>query len=346
MTTDTQTHAATTANPRGGLLATARERAKNLPISELGMLPVLVIVIIVGSVLNSNFMTHDNILTILQQSSEVSLVVIAETMILITKKFDLSLESTVGFAPMLAAWFVLPAAAGGQGVGLNPWLALLIMFAVGAAIGWLNGLLVVRLRLNAFIVTLAILILLRGATLGVANGRTLSGLPAPLTYLGANSFVGVPISVWIAIVMFIVTGVFLRYHRIGRALYAIGGSADAARAAGIRVNRIVWGTFVVGGLLAALAGLLFMGRLESVTATQGQNLMYTAIAAAVIGGVSLNGGRGSMIGAAAGVLLLGVISNLLTLSQISSFWIDASYGAIILAALLLQRLSGADSNND
>jgi len=342
----TETHAAAPTAARRRPVVIARERAQRLPIRELGMLPVLVIVFVVGAAMNSNFLTRDNILTIMQQSSEVSLVVIGEAMILITKKFDLSLESTVGFAPMLAAWFVLPAAAGGQGVGLNPWLALLIMFAVGAAIGWFNGLLVVRLRLNAFIVTLAMLILLRGATLGVANGRTLAGLPTPLTYLGATSISGVPISVWIAIVTFIVTGVFLRYHRIGRALYAIGGNADAARAAGVRVNRIVWGIFVVGGLLAALAGLLFMGRLESVTATQGQNLMYTAIAAAVIGGVSLNGGRGSMIGAATGVLLLGVISNLLTLSQISSFWIDASYGAIILAALLLQRLSGADANND
>ncbi len=151
---------------------------------------------------------------------------------------------------------------------------------------------------------------------------------------------GVPVSIWVAGLLYLFFGLFLRYHRLGRALYAIGGSAEAARAAGIRVERITWGVFVVGGLLAAVAGLMLTGRIASVVASQGQNMIFYVFAAAVIGGISLNGGRGRLVGALTGVLLLGILQNVLTLSQIAAFWIDAAYGAIILVALILARVTG------
>ena len=135
-------------------------------------------------------------------------------------------------------------------------------------------------------------------------------------------------------------GLFLRYHRIGRAIYAIGGNAEAARAAGIRVERVTWGIYVVGGLLAALAGLMLTGRIASVVSSQGQNMIFYVFAAAVIGGISLNGGRGRLLGALTGVLLLGILQNVLTLAEIAAFWIDAAYGAIILVALILARVTG------
>lgn len=309
---------------------------------QLGMIPALVVVVVIGSVLNSAFLTTGNLLNVAQQSSELAILVLAETLILLTGKFDLSLESTIGFAPMLAAWLVLPAAIGGTGA-LPTVAGLVVLFAVGAAIGLVNGFMVIRLGLNAFIVTLAVLILLRGATLGVADGRTLANLPPAFTYLGSTAFIGLPFTVWIAAVLFLGVHLVLRYHRHGRALYAVGGNPVAARAAGIRVQRTVLAVYVVGGLLAALAGLLLIGRLGAVTAGQGQNMIFTVFAAAVIGGISLNGGRGSILGALLGVLLLGTISNILTLSQISTFWIDAANGAIILAALLIQRATGETS---
>ena len=135
----------------------------------------------------------------------------------------------------------------------------------------------------------------------------------------------------------------MRYHRYGRAIYAIGGNVHAARAAGIRVERVSWAVFVIASLLAALAGLLLSGRLGAVTAQQGSNLIFTTFAASVIGGISLNGGKGSLAGALAGVLLLGIVTNILTLSQIASFWIDATFGAIILIAQSLTRLTGGEA---
>jgi ribose/xylose/arabinose/galactoside ABC-type transport system permease subunit len=304
----------------------------------------MVLLIAIGALTNPAFLLPANLLTILQQSSILALLVLAESLVLIGGKFDLSLESTVGLAPMIGGWLMSAAAMGGSGLMLGAWAGIAATLLVGLVIGLANGFLIVRLKLNAFIVTLSMLILLRGITLGLTSGSTLYDLPGAFTYLGSAVWLGIPSSVWMCVILYAVVGILMRYHRAGRAIYAIGGNAEAARAAGIRVERVTWMVFVVASLLAALAGLLLSGRLGSVTAQQGSNLIFTTFAAAVIGGISLNGGKGSLLGALTGVLLLGIVTNILMLSQIASFWIDATYGAIILIAQTLVRLtSGSDS---
>lgn len=313
-----------------------------LKVSSIALIPALVLLLIIGSFANDAFLLPANLLTILQQSSILALLVLAESLVLITGKFDLSLESTVGLAPMIGGWLVTSAAIGGSGWMVNPYLAIAATLALGLLIGAFNGFLIVKLGLNAFIVTLSMLILLRGITLGLASGKTLYDLPDELTYLGSAVWLGVPASIWICGILFAVGAFLLRYHRFGRAIYAIGGNAEAARAAGIRVERVTWIVFIVASLLAALAGLLLCGRLGAITAQQGSNMIFTTFAAAVIGGISLNGGKGSIGGALLGVLLLGIVTNILTLSQIASFWIDATFGAIILIAQSLVRLTGGE----
>jgi simple sugar transport system permease protein len=308
---------------------------------ELTLIPVIVLVIVIGAFASDAFLTVDNFLNILQQSSELSVVVIAETLILLTGKFDLSLESVVGLAPMLGAWLITKdVEIGGSGVGLAWWLAIPVVLLTGAIVGAINGFLIVRLRLNAFIVTLAMLILLRGVQLGTTSGKTLFDLPAGYLYLGSGKWLGVPVSIWIAAILYILFGLLLRYHRLGRALYAIGGNPQAARVAGVRVDRVLWGTFIVAGMLAALAGLMLTGRIASVVPSQGQNMIFYVFAAAVIGGISLDGGKGRLVGALTGVLLLGILQNVLTLAEIPAFWIDAVYGAIILIALVVSWATG------
>jgi simple sugar transport system permease protein len=306
---------------------------------DLALLPVLVIAVIVGAISSPIFLTENNLLNVLQQSSELSVVVVGLSVILIAGKFDLSLESTFGLAPMVAAWLIAGESLGGSGVGLNPYLAIVVVVAIGAIVGTVNAMLVVKLGLNAFIVTLAMLILLRGLTLGITSGSTLYNFPEPFTYLGTAEWVGIPVAVIFAGLVFLGAGLFLRYHRVGRAIYAIGGNPEAATAAGIRVDRVLIGVFIVGGILAAIAGLMLTGRIASATANQGQNLIFTAFAAAVIGGISLDGGRGRILGALTGVLLLAVLSNILTLNEVASFWIDACYGAIIVVALIITRFT-------
>lgn len=306
---------------------------------ELALVPALIALVVLGAVVNDTFLSRDNLISVLSASAALALIVLAESLILITGRFDLSLESTVGIAPALGALLVIPAASAGFGTELPTFAGLLAIPLVGAVIGAFNGFLVVKLKLNAFIVTLAMLIVLRGLLVGSTEGKTLFDMPDAFFALATTTFLTVPVSVWLAAAAFAVAGFVLRYHRLGRALYAVGGNADAARAAGIRVDRVVWSVYVIGGVLAALSGLALTGYVGAINANQGQNMIFTVFAAAVIGGISLDGGKGSMLGAVTGVLLLGVVQNLLTLAQVPSFWIQAIYGGIILVALMLARLT-------
>ncbi|WP_433605260.1 ABC transporter permease [Dactylosporangium sp. CA-139114] len=314
---------------------------------DVALVPAIIVVAIVGFVVNPVFLSSDNIINVLQSMSEISIVVLAETIVLITGKMDLSLESTFGLAPGVAAWLVVdPAVTHGLGVHvLPPALAMPVVLVIGALVGAFNGLLIVRFGLNGFIVTLGMLIVLRGLLTGISGGKTFFALPESMTYLGSTVWLGVPASVWVSLSLFAIGIVVLGYTRPGRALYAIGGNADAARAAGIRTDRILWLTLIVAGALAALAGLLISGRLAAVPAAQGSGAIFQVFAAAVIGGVSLNGGKGTLFGAFTGVLLLFLILNVLTLAGVPAQWTNFFNGAVILVALVVSRLTGGKAQN-
>ena len=317
-------------------------------IREAALLPVLVVLLVVGAVLNSHFLTVSNITGIGEQVAALGVVVVGEALILLIGGMDLSLESTYGLAPMLAAWLVVPVAAFGNGTLLNPYLGILLVLAVGAAVGLVNGLLIVKGRLNGFIVTLGMTILLAGIQNGIVKGQSPFNWPSAFGYLGAANIGVVPVSLIIAAAIFLVTGLFLRYHRLGRAIYAVGGNRPAARAAGIKVDRVRIGVYVAGSVLAAVGGLMEAGRVSSVASTQGygEGIIFTVFAAAVIGGVSLRGGRGNMVGAASGVILLGLVQNLLDLENAPNYWIDAIDGGVILFALILARIIGGEAAAD
>lgn len=312
---------------------------------EFALVPALVVLIVLGAVLNDSFLTKNNIISILGASAALALVVLAESLILITGKIDLSLESTVGIAPGIGALLVIPAASAGFGTKWPAFLGIIAIFVVGAIIGAVNGFLTVKLKLNAFIVSLAMLIVLRGLLTGATKGKTLFDMPDSFFTIATTTVLQVPLSVWLAAVAFGIAGFVLRYHRLGRALYAIGGNPEAARAAGIRVERVTWAVYVIGGVLAAAAGLCLTGYVGAINANQGQNMIFTVMAAAVIGGIAMDGGKGTMTGALTGVLLLGVVDNLLTLAQVASFWKQAIYGAIILLALIISRVTSGKSQN-
>jgi simple sugar transport system permease protein len=309
---------------------------------ELTLVPVIVLVMIGGAFVNPVFFTSSNLIDVAQGGAALGLVVVAESLILLTGKFDISLQGTFGLAPLLGAWLIAPKASSGLGTEWSPLIGLLVVLLVGVAVGVFNGFLVIKANFNAFIFTLAMSILLTGLQLGWLGGQTVYHLPAAYIYLGSENWLGIPVSIWVTGIVFLLAGLFLRYHRVGRAMYAIGGNLEAARAAGIKVDRIRIGVFMAASILAAMAGLMQAGRVTAVTAGQGSNLIFGVFAAAVIGGVSLDGGRGRMAGALTGVILLALVTNILTLSNISSTWIDAVDGAIILIALGVAKLIGTD----
>src|ERR1039457_3327723 len=320
-------------------------------IREAALLPVLVVLIVIGAFVNSAFLTVSNISGIGEQIAALGVTVVGESLILLIGGMDLSLEGTYGLAPMVAAWLMVPVAEDGSGGRARPHPAVLVALpgggrlAVGAAIGVMNGLLIVKGRLNGFIVTLGMTIVLAGLQLGIVHGNTLFNLPSAFVYLGSASIGAVPVSFVVAVIIFVGVGVFLRYHRTGRAIYAVGGNLAAARAAGIKVDRIRIGVYVAGSILAAIGGLMEAGRVSAVTGQQGyqEGIIFSVFAAAVIGGVSLRGGRGNMVGAASGVILLGLVQNILDLANAPNYWIEAVTGGVILVALILARLIGGEA---
>jgi len=312
---------------------------------DLALIPAIIAIAIVGQIVNPVFLHPDNVLNVLQTMSEIAILVLAETLVLIAGKMDLSLESTFGLAPGIAAWLtVQPGVTHGLGVLPGGW-AIPVTLLVGALVGALNGLLIVRFKLNGFIVTLGMLIVIRGLLTGISGGQTFFGLPDSMMYLSNTNWLGLPASIWVCFLAFAIAIVVLGFTRTGRALYAIGGNVDAARAAGIRTDRVLWSALIAASTLAALGGLLLSGRLASVAAAQGNGDIFKVFAAAVIGGISLNGGKGSMFGAFTGVLLLFMIENVLTLAGVPAQWISAFNGAIILIALMISRITSGKAQD-
>ncbi|MEV1241684.1 ABC transporter permease [Nonomuraea sp. NPDC049750] len=318
----------------------ARPQVRFARLRDFALIPAIIVIAVVGQIVNPIFLQGDNLINILQTMSEISLLVLAQTIVLVAGKMDLSLESTFGLAPGVAAWLTV-AAGSGAGLGLVPgaW-SIPITLAVGVLIGMINALLIVRFGLHGFIVTLGMLIVLRGLLTGISGGQTFFNLPSSMLYLGSAMWLGVPASIWLCLLLFAAGIVLLGFTKYGRALYAIGGNVDAAKAAGIRTDRVLWTALVGASLLAALGGLLMSGHLASVAAAQGDGAIFTVFAAAVIGGVGLNGGKGTMFGAFTGILLLYMIQNVLTLAGVPAQWIQALNGVIIIVALVLSRLTG------
>jgi rhamnose transport system permease protein len=254
--------------------------------------------------------------------------------VIVTRNVDLSVGSVLGLSAFLA----------GDLLSSNPGLALPLVFALGialgAACGLLNGVLVTWGRVPALVVTLGTLYAFRGIAFVWTDGRQVNAetLPDAFLNLGTDSVLGVPFLVLIALVVVLAVGQWLRDYRAGRELYAIGSNPEGARLAGVRSDRRVLTAFVLAGALAGLGGVLFTARFGTVDATAGTGYELTVIAAAVVGGVAIFGGTGSVHGAALGALLLGTITSSLIVLRVEAFWQQAAIGALLLVAIALDRL--------
>ncbi|MEE1840399.1 ABC transporter permease [Streptomyces sp. NPDC007076] len=323
------------------------DRLKLIRWSDFSLVPVILVLMVIGFIVSPVFLTSENLISVVQQSSELSLLVLGQALILICGRMDLSLESTIGIAPVVAMWLVLPAEGGRfAGLGLLPtWSAIPLCLLVGLAIGAVNGFLMLKLRVNGFIATLGMLTMLRGLHIGITEGKSITDVPESFRYLGKSEWLGAPAAVWICLALFAVGGAALAWLRHGRSLYAIGGNPEAARAAGIRVDRVTWIVLAVGGLLAAFAGILYTGHYGSVAATQGNGWIFQVFAAAVIGGISLKGGRGTLFGALTGVLTLQLVVNVMTLGGVPALWNQFLNGAIIIVALVISRFASGEKQD-
>lgn len=300
---------------------------------------MLVVVLALFSALIPNYFQIGIFTNIIEASSVLGVMSIGLALVIIAGHMDLSVESVAALSAM-AVGILFCSAGIGMGVKLDPeWLtipvSLLLACATGALIGLFNGLLVVKLKMSAFIITLASFIWVRGIVLAISGGRSAQDLDPAIRWFAVERFLGIPLSAWIAIGCFVIFSVMMSKTPFGRHLIMIGGNETATYRAGIPVTRNLIIAFVLAGAIAGLAGWLLAIRTSGATANLGVGLLFNAFAAVVIGGVSLKGGSGALPGVYAGVLLLSSINTAINLMGLPANYTQVIHGFLVLAAVLL-----------
>ncbi|GGS19220.1 ribose ABC transporter permease [Streptomyces humidus] len=289
---------------------------------------MLLLVGVILSIASPVFLTSGNLLNVGLATAVVALLAIGQTYVIILAEIDLSVGATLGFSSVVTALVL-------RDHGLIP--ALAAGLGVGAAVGLVNGLLVTRTRMPSFIATLAMMSILAGMTLQLTSGNPVAITDYDFQGIGQAYLAGIPVPVWIMVVGYGLFGVLLGRTGFGRFVYATGDNQEAARLSGIRTHRVKILAFMISGLLAALGGFILTARLSTAEPTAGTGLELEAIAAVIIGGTSLAGGRGRLIGTLVGALVLGVIDNGMNLLDVSPFLQSVVKGLVILLAVFLDR---------
>ncbi|RWZ49816.1 ABC transporter permease [Labedella phragmitis] len=287
---------------------------------------ILIVLLIVAGLTSDAFFTPRNLANLILQTSVIGIVTLAQFLIVLTGGIDISVGSVLGLSGVLAAGLLS---------GSNVIMAIAIAVAVGAAIGAINGYLVAFRGLEPFIVTLGMLALARGLVYAYTEGSPVRPEAADFRGIATATVAGIPVIgiLWLALAL--VVGFITRRTVLGRRIYAVGSSKEAAHASGIPVRSTLLVTYIMAGVLIGFAGFLLASRVGAGTPTAGTLYELDAIAAVVIGGTALSGGRGRVFGAVVGTLIFGVITNLLVLLNVSTFLQDAFRGALILIAILL-----------
>ena len=282
------------------------------------------------AMMTSKFLTMNNLINVARQISINGIVAVGMTFVIITSGIDISVGSTVAISGIVAGLMLK--------AGYGFWLAVIGALIVGVIVGLANGILVSYGKLLPFVATLGTMNLVRGLLLVLSNGQAIWGLPRQFTFLGTGYLGGIPVPVIICLAVFAVGYFLLNHTTIGRFTIAVGGNEEAARLAGVPVKKIKLFAYSFCGFLCGLAGIVLTARLASAQPTAGEGYELTAIASVVIGGTSLLGGKGSIMGTLLGAMVLGVVSNALNLLGISPFYQTMFIGGIVLIAVLFDML--------
>lgn len=298
---------------------------------ESAILILFAVVFICFARLSDRFATPDNLFNVARQYSELAVVSIGLTMVIVTGGIDISVGSIVGLSSILVG--VLAAK-----MGMNVWLACILAIVGGLTCGLINGLVVTRLRVQPIVATLAMLSAARGLAWILSGARSLSGFPDSFVGLGQTAIGPIPLSVAIALVLVTIGIVVLRYTALGRQIYAVGASEEAARLSGVNVFRIKLFAYALTGTLCGLGGVIMSARLASSVPDAGMGFEFEAITAVVMGGSSLKGGEGSIIGTIIGVAVMGILRNGLNLIGVPNIWQVLFLGVMLILAVLGDNL--------
>ncbi|MFP3122225.1 ribose ABC transporter permease [Ectobacillus funiculus] len=298
--------------------------------NQYSTIVILVLMCVVLSVLTSNFLEVSNLLNVLKQISIIAILAAGMTFVILTGGIDLSVGSTVALSGVISVML--------SQQGVNAMIAMAAGVAIGVATGFVNGYLTAKVKLPAFIVTLGSFTYIRGLAYVISAGYPIVLTDPIFKFFGAGDIVGIPTPIFIMAFIYVITFFVLKYTMFGRHVYAIGGNEEAASLTGIKVGATLIKVYVISGLLSGLAGVVLAGRLYSGQPTAGVGFELDAIAAVILGGTSFTGGVGTIRGTIIGALIMGVLSNGLTLLNVSYYWQLVIKGAVIILAVLLDRL--------
>lgn len=299
-------------------------------ISRYGIFIAFILLCILLSVATPHFLTGQNLLIILRQVSVNGILAIGVTFVIIAGGIDLSLGSVVALTGVVAAGYAHP--------NTYPLIVpLLIGLFTGVGVGLINGLVITLGKVAPFIVTLGMMTMARGLALVWSDGRPVSNLSPAFNFIGGGDWLYIPVPILLFVLVVVVSYILLNNTTIGRYIYAVGGNEQAAKASGTRVNAVKLFAYIICGGLAALAGIVLASRITTGQPNAGIAYELDAIAAVVIGGTSLMGGRGTVTGTVVGVLIIGIINNGLDLLNVSSYYQQIIKGVIIIGAVLLDR---------
>lgn len=300
---------------------------------EAGISLFIIFLVVVVTLRNPAFLTPDNFEDILLNISILAIVALGQTIVILTRGIDLSVSSTIGLVAMMVSFVVK------ENQGISILLVVLLGMALGAVLGLFNSLIITYGKVPPIIATLGTLSVYRGLVFFYSQGTWINSyeLPNSFKLLSKGTPLGLPNMVIIAIVVAVIVYYFLNYSRTGREIYAVGSNPDAAQFAGIRKDRIIFLVYLISGVASGLAAVLWASRFESAQTNTALGFELQTVAAAVVGGVSISGGVGTVPGVLLGALLLGVIQNALTIVRISPFWQLAAQGLLILIAVITDK---------
>jgi erythritol transport system permease protein len=307
----------------------------------------LILVLGFFSVAAPNFLTAANAVIVTKHVALNAFLAIGMTFVIITGGIDLSVGSIVGLCGMVAGWLMLNGVDTGLGwtVWFNTWEISLIVMGVGVLVGVVNGLLITRLNVAPFIATLGTLYVARGAALLSSGGRTFPNLGGNPEYgtdsfpvIGAGNLLGLPVMIWMLVAVGLAAHYISRRTPLGRHIYAVGGNERGAALSGVKVNRIKMFVYMFSGFCAALVGLIIASQLQASHPATGETFELNAIAAAVLGGTSMSGGRGRIAGTIVGAFVIGILSDGLVMMGVSSFWQTVIKGIVIIVAVVIDQL--------
>lgn len=308
---------------------------KQLLIEQRSLIALFLLIAVVSS-LNPNFFNIDNFLNIFRQTSINAIIAIGMTFVILIAGIDLSVGSVLALSGAVAASLISK--------DISVYIVVPLILCFGAGLGLVNGALVAFGKVQAFMATLIMMLMLRGLTMIYTNGRPIttgfSDNADTFSSIGTGFIWGIPVPVWLMLLLFGIGWYVLSQMRIGRYIYALGGNESATALSGININRVKLFVFAVSGLLAALAGLIVTARLGSAQPTAGSGYELDAIAAVVVGGTSLMGGKGRIFGTLIGALIIGFLSNALNLLNIDSYYQLVAKALVILAAVILDNFLG------